>query len=499
MTDSQQTPVPSATGSAAQNAPEGAAGEGATGGGTTGGGAEDRVRTAVQAGLPSAIADLSQLVRIPSVSWSAFDPENVRRSADAVAGLLTDTGMFDRVEVKQAPIGEGETLGQPAVLATRAARNGRPTVLLYAHHDVQPQGDEANWDTSPFEPTVRGDRLYGRGAADDKAGVMTHVATVRTLREVFGDDLEVGLAVFIEGEEEFGSRSFANFLEQNKEALAADVIVVADSDNVDVDTPALTVSLRGNVTFRLTVSTLEHASHSGMYGGAAPDAMLALFKVVATLHDADGAVAVDGLSSYTDAPEPPAFSEEQLAEDAAFLPGVTSVGRGPILSRMWSQPTITVTGIDAPSVANASNTLLPSVAVRISSRVAPGQPAREAYAALEKHLREHAPFGAHIAIDDVDLGDPFLVDTAGWAATEAKRAMTDAWGAEAVETGIGGSIPFIADLVREFPDAQILVTGVEDPDTRAHSPNESLHLGVFKRAILTEALLLARLNERTAS
>ncbi|WP_431218212.1 dipeptidase [Leifsonia xyli] len=484
MTDSQQTPVPTTSAGDGPAAPAPA---------------EQAVRAAVEAGLPSAVADLSQLVRIPSVSWSAFDPANVQRSAEAVAGLLSETGMFDRVELKQAPIGDGDTLGQPAVLATRAARNGRPTVLLYAHHDVQPEGDEALWETSPFEPTVRGDRLYGRGAADDKAGVMTHVATVRALRETLGDDLEVGLAVFIEGEEEFGSRSFANFLEQNREALAADVIVVADSDNVDVDTPALTVSLRGNVTFRLTVSTLEHASHSGMYGGAAPDAMLAMVKLLATLHDEKGSVAVEGLTSYDAAAEPPAFSEEQLAEDAAFLPGVTSIGTGPVLSRMWSQPTITITGIDAPTVANASNTLLPSVAVRVSSRVAPGQPAREAYAALEEHLRAHAPFGAHVAIEDVDLGDPFLVDTAGWAATEAKRAMTDAWGKEAVETGIGGSIPFIADLVRDFPEAQILVTGVEDPDTRAHSPNESLHLGVFKRAILTEALLLTRLNERTAS
>jgi acetylornithine deacetylase/succinyl-diaminopimelate desuccinylase-like protein len=224
-----------------------------------------------------------------------------------------------------------------------------------------------------------------------------------------------------------------------------------------------------------------------------------MVKLLATLHADDGSVAVEGLTSYDAAAEPPAFDEDELARDAAFLPGVTSIGTGPILSRMWSKPTITVTGIDAPSVANASNTLLPSVSVRISSRVAPGQPAREAYEALERHLRANAPFGAHLAIEDVDLGDPFLVDTAGWAATEAKQAMTDAWGKDAVETGIGGSIPFIADLVRDFPQAQILVTGVEDPDTRAHSPNESLHLGVFKRAVLAEALLLARLNARSGS
>ncbi|AAT89315.1 peptidase [Leifsonia xyli subsp. xyli str. CTCB07] len=445
------------------------------------------------AGLPSTIAELSRLVRIPSVSWAAYDPENVRASADAVAALLTGTGAFDTVEVKRAPI-QGGTLGQPAVLATRAARNGRPTVLLYAHHDVQPQGDAAGWDTPPFEPTVRGDRLYGRGAADDKAGVMVHVASVRALAEALGPDFDLGLAVFIEGEEEFGSRSFANFLAENKTALSADVIIVADSYNVDADTPALTVSLRGNVTFTLTVSTLEHASHSGMYGGAAPDAMLALVKLLATLHDENGEVAVEGFLAHTPAPEPPHLPEEQFRKDAALLPGVTPIGSGPLLSRLWSKPTVTVTGVDAPSVADASNTLLASVAVRLSARVAPGQPAADVFSALERHLRAHAPFGAHIAIEDVDTGEAFLVDTGGWAAAEAKRAMADGWGKGAVETGVGGSIPFIADLVREFPAAQILVTGVEDPDTRAHSPNESLHLGVFKRAVLSEALLLARLS-----
>ncbi|GAB3796333.1 dipeptidase [Humibacter antri] len=454
---------------------------------------------AVRAGMPHAVADLTGLVRIPSVSWSAFDPKNVERSADAVAGLLRDLHVFESVTIARAPLrdagsGGATETGQPAVIARRAARGGAPTVLLYAHHDVQPPGEDEDWQSPPFEPVVRGDRLYARGAADDKAGVMAHVAAIRALTETVGDEFDLGLAVFIEGEEEFGSRSFANFLAQNRDALAADVIVVADSDNWSVDVPSLTVGLRGNVTFRLTVSTLEHASHSGMYGGGVPDAMIPLVALLASLHDEVGAVAVEGMT--TNEAEVPEFSAEQLREDAAVLDGVSLIGRGPVLARLWNQPTVTVTGIDAPSVANASNTLLPSASVRISARVAPGQRARDAFEALERHLHAKVQFGAHVLIDDVDLGDPFLVDTSGWAALEAKAAMRDAWGAEPVEAGIGGSIPFIADLVREFPAAQILVTGVEDPDTRAHSPNESLHLGVFRRAILAEALLLGRLNKR---
>ncbi|MFJ2353764.1 dipeptidase [Frigoribacterium sp. NPDC087798] len=449
---------------------------------------------AVHAGLPATIADLGALVRIPSVSWDAFDPEHVRRSAEAVAALVEGTGLFDEVTVSRAPIGEGGPLGQPAVLARRPAREGKPTVLLYAHHDVQPQGDDADWDTPPFEPTVKGDRLYGRGASDDKAGVMTHVAALRAVHEVLGDDLGVGVSLFIEGEEEFGSRSFADFLVQHEDELRADVIVVADSDNWSTTVPAITVGLRGNVTFRLTVRTLAHASHSGMLGGAVPDAMLAMVKLLATLHDDEGSVAVAGLTSReADHPEQ---SEQQLRDESGLLEGVTPIGRGPILSRVWSQPSITVTGIDAPSVANASNTLSPEVSVRISARIAPGQTAEDAYAALDAHLRAHAPFGAHVQIDDVDRGDPFLVDTTGTAIADATVAMTEGWGEAPVQTGIGGSIPFIADLVRTFPEAQILVTGVEDPDTRAHSPNESQHLGVLHRAVLSEAILLARLDAR---
>ncbi len=454
------------------------------------------LRDSVAGGFPVAVAELSKLVRIPSVSWAAFDPKHVSDSADAVAALITGLGVFETVQVSRAPIGSGTDvpLGQPAVLATRAARNGRPTILLYAHHDVQPPGNDEDWDSLPFEPTVRGDRLYGRGAADDKAGVMAHVAAIRAFVDTVGGDFDLGLAVFIEGEEEFGSRSFSNFLTAHQAELAADVIVVADSNNWDVTTPALTVGLRGNVTFRLTVSTLEHASHSGMFGGAVPDAMLAAIRLLATLHDDAGSVAVEGLSSRESAT--PDYPEQQLRNETGLLAGVSPIGSGTVLSRIWSKPAITVTGINAPTVANASNTLTPSVSVKISARIAPGQLGTEAFSALEAHLRANAPFGARIEIDDVDTGNGFLVDTSGWAVAEAKTSMTDAWATEAVEMGVGGSIPFIADLVELFPEAQILVTGVEDPDSRAHSPNESLHLGVFQRAILTEAVLLARLNER---
>ncbi|WP_235559568.1 M20/M25/M40 family metallo-hydrolase, partial [Microbacterium sp. Leaf351] len=255
----------------------------------------DALRESVEGGIPAALADLGDLVRIPSIAWPAFDQSQVQRSADAVAALATGTGVFDDVRVVRAAIPGSDELGQPAVLATRAARNGRPTVLMYAHHDVQPTGDEALWETPPFEPTLRDGRLYGRGAADDKAGVLVHIAAVRALAETFGDDLDLGLALFVEGEEEYGSRSFAQFLSDNREALAADVIIVADSGNWDLATPGLTVSLRGNARFTLTVRTLDHASHSGMFGGAVPDATMAAVKLLATLWDDTGAVAVHGL------------------------------------------------------------------------------------------------------------------------------------------------------------------------------------------------------------
>ncbi len=450
------------------------------------------LRAAVEAGLPAAVADLTDLVAIPSIAFPGFPREEVARSADAVAALFEGIGLFDQVSVRTATIPETGEPGMPAVLATRAAQPGRPTVLLYAHHDVQPVGDERLWETPPWELTERGGRLYGRGSSDDKGGLVAHLAALRALKQVLADEFGVGVAVFVEGEEESGSRSFAQFLADNREQMAADVIVVADSTNWDAGTPGLTVSLRGNVRFSLTVRTLAHASHSGIYGGPVPDAMLTTIRLLNSLWDQDGAVAVAGLASHHGST--PDYDEEALRREAGLLPGVHPIGTGSIASRIWHQPAITVTGIDAPSVLNASNTILPEISVVISARIAPGQGAREAYQALEEHLRAHAPFGAELHFSDVDFGDGFLADTSGWAIQLGRQALAEGFGVAPVELGVGGSIPFVADLAREFPHAQILVTGVGDPLTRPHTPNESQDLGTLEAAILAEAWLLAQLN-----
>ena len=451
------------------------------------------VRSVVSQTFPQSLNELKDLVRIPSVSWSSFDPEQVARSAQAVSELIAGTNLFEDVFILRSKKSDSDDLGQPAVVARRNPAPGMPTVLLYAHHDVQPPGDLTVWESTPFEPVERAGRLYGRGAADDKAGIMAHVTALRLLPELV-ENVDLGIVVFIEGEEEFGSPSFENFLTDHRELLASDVIVVADSGNWNTETPALTTTLRGNATFKLTVRTLDHALHSGMFGGAVPDAFMAFAGLVSSFYSPSGSVAVEGL--HRSLVTPPDYTEEHMRDESGVLDSVSLIGDGHVLERLWSQPSITVTGIDIPDVANASNTLLPSVSARISVRVAPGQSASEAFSAIQQHITEHIPFGAVVEFDDVNLGEAFSTDTSGWAAQSISQALNQAWDQEVVNMGVGGSIPFISSFVNAFPHAQVLVTGVEDPDSRAHSPNESLHIESFEKAIVAELLFLADVNSK---
>jgi acetylornithine deacetylase/succinyl-diaminopimelate desuccinylase-like protein len=450
----------------------------------------DALRAAIDRSFDQTLARLEELVGIPGIAWPSFDRSPLERSAEAVAVLLRDSGLEDvRILACDKPDG---TPGGPAVVARRPAAEGKPTILLYAHHDVQPAGDESLWETEPFTAVEKDGRLYGRGAADDKAGIMAHIAAYAAVSEVLGAGLGLGVTFFIEGEEEAGSPTFRPFLEANRDLLRADVIVVADSSNWKVGIPALTTSLRGLVDGTIEVQVLEHAVHSGMFGGPVLDAPTLLARLIATLHDDDGTVAIPGLVASDTATVD--FPEADYRADASVLDGVCLAGTGSIASRLWTKPALSIIGFDAPAVDVASNTLLPRARAKFSLRLAPGQAPGEAMEAVRRHVEANAPFGAKVTFTPGESGNPFQTDTSSPAAALAMWALGEAWGVQAVETGIGGSIPFIADLTELYPDVQILVTGVEDPDSRAHSANESLHLGDFRKAVLAEALLLARLN-----
>jgi acetylornithine deacetylase/succinyl-diaminopimelate desuccinylase-like protein len=397
-----------------------------------------------------------------------------------VAKLLQEAG-FDDVQI----VSEG---GAPAVIARHPAPPGAPTVLLYAHHDVQPEGDHTQWDSPPFVPTERDGRLYGRGSADDKAGIATHLAAFRA----HDGGPPVGVTVFVEGEEESGSPSLPALLATYRDALACDVIVIADSDNWSVDVPSLTVSLRGLCDCVVEVATLDHGLHSGLWGGVVPDALSVLVRLLASLHHDDGSVAVEGLHEDTAAEVD--YSPQRVREEAGLLDGVQEIGSGSVPQRLWAKPAVTVVGIDTTSIDKASNTLIPRARAKVSMRVAPGGDAHQHLAALTRHLEQHTPWGAQVTVTPGDVGQPYAIDASGPVYDAARDAFRQAWSSEPVHTGVGGSIPFIAEFAASFPSATILVTGVEDPATQAHSVNESLHLGVLERAAVAEALLLANLG-----
>jgi acetylornithine deacetylase/succinyl-diaminopimelate desuccinylase-like protein len=439
------------------------------------------VRARIADLLPGVRRDLEDLVRIPSVSADPARRDEVERSARAVADLFEAEGVTTRI------VRHGDD-GPPAVIGHKAGPEGAPTVLLYAHHDVQPENDHAEWDSPPFEPTERDGRLYGRGAADDKAGIATHLMALR----VFGDDLPVSVTLFVEGEEEIGSDTLPDLLRAHRDELSADVMVIADSGNWDIGVPALTTSLRGLLRADLEIRTLDHAVHSGMWGGLVPDALMTLSRVISSCYDERGGLAIEGLGGGPAADVE--YPEERLRAESGAVAGIEWVGSGPIVERLWTRPALTITGIDAPKVDGASNTLTAVARAKFSLRVAPGDTTAHALECLRAHLEKHVPWGAEWTLTVVDTGEATAIDTTGPAYDAARAAFKEAWdGVDAVDMGVGGSIPFIAEFLESFPEASVLVTGVEDPDTRAHGPNEGLHLAEFERVLLAEALLLTNL------
>lgn len=443
----------------------------------------DDLHTAVRGQMAAARADLEALVRVPTISASAARAADVDAACATAAALASEAGARD-VRVVRA---QG---GHPAVIARWPAPPGAPTVLLYAHLDVQPTGPVEQWTSPPFEPTERDGRLYGRGAADDKAGAVMHLAVLRA----FAGRPPVGVVLFLEGEEEIGSPTLPALLAEHREALRCDVIVIADSGNPSVDVPAFTTSLRGLVDVVVEVRVLERPVHSGMFGGPVPDALTALCRLLATLHDEAGEVAVTGLHRAASAvPEP---DLDVFRSDAGLLPGVELIGSGTLPERLWHKPALTVVGMDAPATDEASNVLLPRARAKVSLRLAPGQDEHAALQALAGHLRAHAVWGSQVEVTPGSLGGAFALEATGAVYDLARAAFAQAYGNAAVEAGIGGSIPFLAEFARAYPGATVLVTGVGDPASRWHGIDESLDLAMWERACLAEALLLDGLSRR---
>jgi acetylornithine deacetylase/succinyl-diaminopimelate desuccinylase-like protein len=444
--------------------------------------------------------ELESLVRIPSISADGHGPDACVRSAQRTAELLRDAGLQQVrfLEVDGAhPYVYGEWLGAGA---------DAPTVLLYAHHDVQPVGTPDNWTSDPFTPTERDGRLYARGAADDKAGVMVHVAAVRAWLQTRGE-LPVNVKVIIEGEEEIASPHLPAFLAEHADTLASDVIVLTDLTNWKVGWPGLTYALRGMGELTVTLSALEQPVHSGMWGGPVPDALTGMVRLLATLHDDRGGIAVDGYLDDVRRPTPEERRRlEALGEDAdefrrevRMRDGVEFIGDpdATLWERVWMQPTITPIGIDAPDVRNAANTLLSTVRAKLSLRFAPGQDPAAGQRRLTEHLRAHTPWGLHADVVPGERNPAWVTEPDGPAWEAATAAMAAAYGREPANLGCGGSIPFVQPFSEAFGGAPCLLTGIEDPGTNAHGEDESLHLGDFVKACLTEALLFAELADRS--
>lgn len=428
--------------------------------------------------MPEVIERLETLVRIPSVAFPGFDPDPVHEMGRAVVELFEAAGATG-VSLVEVPD------GYPCVFADLPGPDGAPTVLLYAHYDVQPAPESQRWSTPPFEPVTKEDgRIYGRGAADDKSGLVIHYATLKLL----GADRPCRVKILVEGEEETISHLEA-FVEANPEKFAADAYVIADIGPQAPGRPGLTTALRGDVACTVTVRTLANPVHSGEFGGAAPDALTAMIRILDTLHDENGDTVIPGVDSgHWDGAE---MDEDVYRGGSAILPGVEFLGTGSLSDRIWAKPSVTVLGMDLPNTAEASNVLLNEVTAKLSMRIIPGSDGDAQLEALMAHLRSQRPWNAEVIVEKVKVGHPFAVDESHPAIVAAEDALREAYGADVESIGSGASIPLVASFKKIAPDAAIVLWGAEDTAlARIHASDESVDPKEIERMIVAQTLFV---------
>jgi acetylornithine deacetylase/succinyl-diaminopimelate desuccinylase-like protein len=436
----------------------------------------------IRAMMPGARDELAELVSFRSIADPRqAPPSECRRAAEWVRDAFAAAGVQDVELVATSD-------GADAVIGHSPAPPGAPTVLLYSHYDVQPAGPDTAWDSPPFALTERDGRWHGRGAADCKGNLLMHLLALRS----FDRDFPVGIRIAIEGAEEMGTDGMERLVEADPSRFDADLIVIADTGNAELGAPTLTTTLRGNVLVVVTVETLQGEVHSGMFGGAAPDALAALVAMLSSLRDADGNTTVRGLEdrqTWSGVDYPTA----RFRSDAGVLDGVELVGSGTVAEMVWARPVLTILGIDCPPVVGSAAAVQPRAAARLNLRVPPGMDAAAARDALTAHLLQVAPWQARVSVEVESIGQPFRAGTDGPAYAALRSALADAYGAPVGTAGQGGSIPLCNALRRHLPDAEIALLGVEEPRCRIHAPNESVDPGEIERMALAEALVLRRL------
>lgn len=422
--------------------------------------------------MPQLRADLDALIRIPSVSSPGVVDEPLLAACGLTEQLFKDAGVDTRiVELpRTAPLVTGEIPAPP----------GAPTVLLYSHYDIVGAGDESLWDSPPFEPTERDGALYARGSADTKSNVLMHVGALRA----WEGRPPVGIKLLIEGHEESGSGELLSYPAERPELFRADALVIGDTGSIEPGVPTLTTALRGVANVTLEARTLQSGGHSGLFGGAAPDALLAVIRALSSLHDASGDVAVHGLLREPWAGE--GMSEEAFRALGTVLDDAPLIGTGDLGSRIWSGPAITVIGLDAPPVDGAVNAVSPYARAILNVRVHPEQDARAAQLAVIEHLLAQQPFGIELKVTPGPTGNGFAAQTHGPAYAAAREAWTAAYQREVVLAGSGGAIPVVSALAAAGGGEALLV-GTSDGFANIHGPNERVLLNEFERATIAEA------------